>query len=417
MIIVDLHIHSRFSRACSPELNLPNIAEWCGIKGINLVATGDFTHPAWFEEIKDNLIEEGNGLLHLKNGNSEIKFILGTEVSCIYSQGGKTRRVHLCLFFPNLADVEKFNNTLTDRGCNIHSDGRPILGLSSIEVLKIMKSINERSVMIPAHAWTPWFAVFGSKSGFDSLEECFGDLSSEIFAIETGLSSDPAMNWMLSALDKVTLVSSSDAHSLPNLGREANVFNLDIAKASYDDLFLAIKNKDPKIFLNTVEFYPEEGMYHFDGHRDCDVCFAPADTKKNKNICPKCKKPVVVGVLNRVEVLADRAEGFVPSNSIPFVSLVGLDKIICEALGIKSRSSNKVQKKYNELIKKGDNEFNILLNLSYPELAKITLPEIVEGIRRVREKKLSISPGFDGQYGKVTIFSSEERKVFQEKLF
>lgn len=417
MVIADLHIHSKYSRACSPQLTLANIAHWSKIKGVNLVATGDFTHPAWFKEIKANLSENNTGLLNLKNDGTGVKFILGTEVSAIYSQGGKTRRVHLCLFFPNIADVEKFNEELQRRGKNLKSDGRPILGMSAKEILKVMKEINKKSVMIPAHAWTPWFSVFGSKSGFDSLEECFEELTSEIFAIETGLSSDPAMNWRLSQLDRVTLVSNSDAHSLPNIGREANVFDVDISQLTYDELFQTIREKNSKKFLKTIEFYPEEGMYHLDGHRVCGVTLAPKQSAKNKDLCPVCKKPLTIGVLNRVEKLADREEGARPSGAIPYVSLVELDKIIAEALGVRSRTSKAVQKEFDNLIAKGNSELNILMNLSYAELKKITLPEIVEGIRRMRENELKIEPGFDGQYGRVTIFSPEEKKERQSKLF
>lgn len=363
------------------------------------------------------MVEEGNGFLHLQNSDRAVKFILGTEVSCIYSQGGQTRRVHLCLFFPDLNSVKKFNAKLAGAGKNLRSDGRPILGMSAKQVLTIMKEITPRSVMIPAHAWTPWFAVFGSKSGFDSLEECFEELTPEIFAIETGLSSDPAMNWRLSTLDKIALVSNSDAHSLPNLGREANIFALDLQKTNYDELMKTIKEKNPARFLKTIEFYPEEGMYHLDGHRACNSRLTPKETKKNKGLCPVCKKELTVGVLNRVEKLADREEGFTPPNAVPFMSLVELDKIIGEALDIKSRKSTAVQREYANLIKKGDNEFNVLLNLSYAELAKITLPEIVEGIRRVREKKLKIEPGFDGQYGRVSIFSTKEKADRQKSLF
>ncbi len=416
MIIADLHIHSRYSRACSQELTPSNIDEWCRLKGVNLVATGDFTHPAWLQELKDNLVELDNGLLQLKDSDGKIKFVLGTEVSCIYKQGGKTRRVHLCIFLPDFVSVEKFNKELVDRGCNIRSDGRPILGLSAKEVLKILKEVNPRGVMIPAHIWTPWFAVFGSKSGFDSLEECFEELAGEIFAVETGLSSDPAMNWRLSQLDKVTIVSNSDAHSLPNIGREANMFDLDIASVSYDQLFAVIKKKDPKVFLKTIEFYPEEGMYHVDGHRACGVSFAPKETKKNKGVCPVCKKALTIGVLYRVEELADRPEGFVPKDVVPFIHLVGLDKIIAETLGVKSRASTKVQKEYVALLSKGGSEFNILLDLPYSKLNEITSPDIVEGIRRVREGKLTVIPGFDGQYGHVNVFSPEEKKIHQKKL-
>jgi len=428
MLIADLHIHSRYSRACSPELTLENIAKWSAIKGLNLVSTGDFTHPAWFKNIEEKLAEDGSGFLKLKKSlisanpsfgkrGCEPCFILGTEVSCIYSQGGKVRRVHLCLFFPTLAGVRKFNEKLTGAGKNLKSDGRPILGLLAKDVLKIIKEIDERAMMIPAHAWTPWFSVFGSKSGFDSLKECFEELTSEIFAIETGLSSDPAMNWRLSALDKIALVSNSDAHSLPNIGREANVFNLDITKTNYDEFFQTIKNKNPAKFLKTIEFYPEEGMYHYDGHRACGVSFTPRESKKNKGMCPVCKRPLVIGVLNRVEELADREDGFVPDGAVPFVSLVELDKILAEVLGLKSRKSVAVARIFDEMLKKGGSELKILMDLSYEELSEIAEPMVVEGIKRMREKRLKIKPGFDGQYGEVTIFSPEEKKGRQKKLF
>ena len=428
MLIADLHIHSKYSRACSGELTLENIDKWCRIKGVDLVSTGDFTHPAWFKDIEEKLVEDGTGFLRLKeaptspspsSGRRGInpRFILGTEVSCIYSQGGKTRRLHLCLYLPDLKSVKKFNQELVARGCNIRSDGRPILGLSGKEIVKIIKTISSCGVVIPAHAWTPWFSVFGSKSGFDSLEECFEELTSEIFAVETGLSSDPAMNWRLSALDKIALVSNSDAHSLPNLAREANVFDLDVQKTNYDELFKTIKQKNPKRFLKTIEFYPEEGMYHYDGHRACGISWTPQETKKHKNICSVCKKEVTVGVLNRVEELADRPEGFKPAGAVPYTSLVELDKIIAEAVGVKSRKSIAVQREYDKLIKNGGNEFNILLNLDLAELKKITLPEIAEGIRRVRAGEVKLAAGFDGEYGKVSIFTPQEKKDRQKKLF
>ena len=435
MLIADLHIHSKYSRACSGELTLENIDKWCRIKGVDLVSTGDFTHPAWFKDIEEKLVADGTGFLILKeaptspnpsSGRRGVnpRFILGTEVSCIYRQGGhrkggasQTRRLHLCLYLPDLESVRKFNEELTKRGCNIRSDGRPILGLSGKEIVKIIKAISPRGQVIPAHAWTPWFSVFGSKSGFDSLEECFEELTPEIFAIETGLSSDPAMNWRLSALDKIALVSNSDAHSLPNLGREANVFDLDIQKTSYDELFKTIKEKNPRRFLKTLEFYPEEGMYHYDGHRACGISWMPKETKKHKNICSVCKKEVTVGVLNRVEELADRLEGFKPAGAVPYTSLVELDKIIAEAVGVKSRKSLAVGREYDKLIKNGGNEFNILLSLDLAELKKITLLEIVEGIRRVRAGEVKLAAGFDGEYGKVSIFTPQEKKDRQKKLF
>ncbi|MFA5358221.1 MAG: endonuclease Q family protein [Patescibacteria group bacterium] len=420
--IADLHIHSKYSRACSPQLTLENISKYCAIKGVDVVATGDFTHPIWFKEIETKLVEDGSGIYKLRNADDKTRFVLSTEISCIYSKSvpgqkegsKKVRRLHIVVLAPDIDTVRKINETLGKIG-NLRSDGRPILGLDAKRLAQIVFDISPRCMVIPAHAWTPWFAVFGSKSGFDSLQECFEEYTDKIYAIETGLSSDPPMNWRLSALDNVALISNSDAHSLPNIGREANVF--DLPELTYDQICDAIKDKDKKRFLYTIEFYPEEGMYHFDGHRDCAVCLPPSETRKQKGVCPKCKKYLTVGVLSRIEELADRPEGFMPPEAIPYKSLVELDKIIAESLNIKSRQSKGVQSEYDNLVKKGKNEMNVLLNLDYKELEKITSSKIVEGIRRVREGKLIIRPGFDGQYGKIEIFSPAEREEsFQKKL-
>jgi len=422
--ILDLHIHSKYSRACSSQLVLAHIDETCRIKGIDIIATGDFTYPEWFLNIKNELEEINNsGLYKLKEAvDDKLKFLLSTELALIYKdadpshKGGasKVRRIHIVVQAPNIKAVEELNNYL-DKKYNIRADGRPILGMKAPELVKLCLSIHPKFLIYPAHAWTPWFAVFGSKSGFDSLEECFHDQTENIYAIETGLSSDPAMNWRLSALDKITILSNSDAHSLPNLGREANV--MDLEKISYDEIYEAIKNKDLNKLKYTIEFYPEEGMYHFDGHRDCGVRFSPEETKKHKGICPVCKKPLTVGVMNRVNELADRPEGFEPKGAVPFKKLVELDKIIAEALDIKSRQSQQVQAEYNSLIKKGGSEMNVLLDEPLENLEKMTLPIIVEGIKRVREGKLIVEPGFDGQYGVVKIFSPKEKEDKQRKLF
>jgi uncharacterized protein (TIGR00375 family) len=421
-------------------LDLQNIDLWCRKKGINICGTGDFTHPKWLSEIKEKLVEAGNGLLALKNqeekipqppltrgqekipsasfikGGNMVYFILTTEISCIYKQGGKTRRIHLILFAPTIEVVEKINQELEKRGCNLKSDGRPIVGLSAKEVAKIVFAASRDCMVIPAHAWTPWFSVFGSKSGFDTIEECFEELAPQIFAIETGLSSDPAMNWRLSKLDKITLISNSDAHSPENLGREANVLEIVDSKNLYQDIVRILKEKDNKQFLYTIEFFPEEGKYHFDGHATCKISLSPEETKKNKGICPTCRKPLVIGVLNRVEELADRPEGEQPANLIPYKSLVPLREIIAEAMD-QGRATKRVVAEYDKLIARGESEFNILLNLDYEDLKKITLSEIVEGIKRVREGKLIIAPGYDGVYGTVKIFSEQEKKKNrQERL-
>jgi uncharacterized protein (TIGR00375 family) len=420
--VADLHIHSKYSRACSPRLVPETIVEWCRKKGVDIVACADFTHPKWFLELKNKLRLAKNGLYELvddkEQGTRPVYFFISTEVSCIYSKGGKVRRLHLIIFAPSLEVAGKINEKLGTLG-KLASDGRPILGLDAKELLKIVLDVDPRCMVIPAHAWTPWFAVFGSKSGFDSLEECFEELAPEIFAVETGLSSDPPMNWRLSKLDSVVLVSHSDAHSPENIGREADVFEIEeTAPNFYEEICRIIKEKDQKKFLRTIEFYPEEGMYHFDGHRDCKVRLSPEETKKHKGICPKCGRPVTVGVMNRVEELADRAAGEKPKNFISYKSLVGLDDVIAEATGIFGRKTKTVTNEYYSLIEHGKSEFNVLLNLDYNDLLKITLPEVVEGIRRNREGKVFIEPGYDGVYGTVRLFNDKEKKqIKQESLF
>ena len=436
--ILDLHIHSKYSRACSPLLTLENIEAACRVKGVDIIATGDFTFPEWFSEIKNKLVEtaSGSGLYKLKTAKDDkIKFILSTEVALIYKDGGKARRIHLVIQAPNLSAAEELNSKL-DKNYNIRSDGRPILGMSAPKLMKLCLEIDQKFLIYPAHAWTPWFSVFGSKSGFDKMEDCFHEFAKDVYALETGLSSDPEMNWRLSASDPLTILSSSDAHSLPNIARETNVFEME--NITYGEIYDIIKNKiifkeadvihtlskndraaKNKIGVRyTIEFYPEEGMYHYDGHREHNVSFTPEQTKKLKGICPVCKKPLTVGVLSRVEELADRPLGSRPEGAAPFKKLVELDKIIAEALDIKSRSSNKVQMEYNSLIKQGNNELNILLNISLNDLNKMTSPAIAEGVKRVRSGELIIKPGFDGQYGEVKIFDEKEkRKNNQKTLF
>jgi len=404
--VLDLHIHSRYSRACSPQLTLENIAAACRLKGVDIIATGDFTYPAWFTGINQELEETftGSGLYVLKTaGADRIKFILSTEVALIYKDKDKVRRIHLVIHAPSLSAAAALNKEL-DKSFNIRSDGRPILGISAPAFVKLVLKIDARFLIYPAHIWTPWFSVFGSKSGFNTLEECFQDQTKYIYAYETGLSSDPAMNWRLSALDELTCLSNSDAHSPGNIAREANVMEIS-EPLSYQKIYDNIKNRQG--LEMTLEFYPEEGMYHFDGHRVCNFSCEPAVSRQNKNICPKCHKPLVIGVLNRVEELADREAGFRPQNAVPFKKLVELDKIIAEALGVKSRSSLAVQKEYRRMIKNFGNELFILLDL---DLKKITGVDsrIIEGLRRVRTGELLISPGFDGEYGRINIFSESD---------
>ncbi|MCX6798017.1 MAG: endonuclease Q family protein [Candidatus Falkowbacteria bacterium] len=415
--ILDLHLHSRYSRACSPQLTLANLDRVGRAKGVDIIATGDFTYPDWFSSIETELeeINTGVGLYKLKNSDGKIKFILSTEVALIYKDNERVRRIHLVIHAPNRAAVKKLN-TYLDAHYNIRSDGRPILGIKAPELVKLCLSIDPKFLIYPAHIWTPWFSVFGSKSGFDTLEECFKEQTKNIYAYETGLSSDPVMNWRLSALDNLTCLSNSDAHSLDNIGREANIFEL--KEISYPEIYRVIKEKDLAALKGTIEFYPEEGMYHFDGHRDCNFSCLPELSRKNKNICPICKKPLVIGVLNRVEELADRPEGFTPVGAVGFKKLVELDKIIAEVLGIKSRKSKNVQLEYNQLIKQFGSELSILLDLdlSLTGLEEKIDSRILEGIKRVREGRLIIKPGFDGRYGEVKIFSTPEESKRQQSL-
>ncbi len=418
-IIADLHIHSRFSRACSPKLNLNSLEKWADIKGINLITTADFTHPKWIKECEEKLESCGNGLYKIKGSKKQVFFIFTTEISFIYKKGDKTRRVHEVVLAPGLEEVKKLNKELKKRDFNLSSDGRPILGMSDRDFLELIKNIDERFEIIPAHIWTPWYALFGSKSGFDSIEECFEDMSEHIFALETGLSSDPLMNWRLSNLDKYTLVSNSDSHSLKNIGREANVLEVDENKLSYDEIIDILKKGDKKRFLYTVEFYPEEGRYHMDGHRKCNVCFSPKKTIKEKGVCPECGKKLTVGVSHRVNGLADRDLGFKPKSAHGFKKLIQLDKIIAESVGLKTRDAKTVMKIYWDMIENIGSEFDILLDTPLNKIKNnVQYKRIVEAIKRVRNGNLLVRPGYDGKYGEVKIFKDNEKiKSNQKKLF
>ncbi|MDP3727434.1 MAG: endonuclease Q family protein [bacterium] len=429
-IIADLHIHSPYARAVSKEMTLENLDRWAALKGITVMGTGDFTHPKWMAEIKAKLEPAEEGLYILKsqipstksqtnskaqNPNSKTRFLLTVEISSISKKGGNVRRIHNLIFAPSVETAEKINAKLGWLG-NLKSDGRPILGLDSEELAKIVFDIDDQAVLIPAHAWTPWFSVFGSMSGFDSIEECFGTMAPHIFAIETGLSSDPAMNWRLSALDSIALISNSDSHSLQRIGREANVFDTEL---SYGGIMAAIRSHDPKRFLFTVEFFPEEGKYHYDGHSAHRVRMNPEETRAANGKCPTCGRPVTVGVMSRVEKLADRPPGERPANAIPFKSMVPLDEIIGEAFGM-GVSSKKVKEEYQRLIAALDSEFRVLLEAPASDLKSATRPEIAEGIARVRDGRLKIEPGYDGEYGTVKIFDEADRKNFgaaQKALF
>ncbi len=407
--ILDLHIHSKYSRACSKHLELENIAKTCEIRGIDIVATGDFTHPAWFASIKKELEEDTPGIYKLKNGSSKTRFIIGTEVASIKKHKDKTRRVHLLLFSPSIEVAEKFNQKLADGGFNISSDGRPILGMPCKQILELMIETDERMVMIPAHAWTPWFGILGSKGGYDSLEEAFDELTPKIPAIETGLSSDPIMNWQVSSLDNITLISNSDAHSPQKLGREANVMQFENEKEiTYDEIMRIIREGDKNKFLYTIEFYPEEGKYHIDGHRVCKFSCDPKETKKHKGICPVCKKPLVIGVMNRVDELSDRSEEEAKRfGRVPYKSLVPLPEIISDVVQ-KGVATKTVKVVYDSLIEKLGSEFHILLNVSLEEIEKASSKQIAEAIDRVRKGKIYVKPGFDGEFGIVKVFEDGE---------
>ena len=410
--ITDLHIHSKHSRATSPKMDLEHLDKEAQIKGIQVLGTGDFTHPSWFKELKSKLHSVAEGIYQVKKSKYLTNFILTSELSCIYTKNGRCRRIHLVFLAPSLEIVGKINKTL-DKRFNIRSDGRPILGVDAEELTKIIFDISPKCFLICAHIWTPWFSLFGAKSGFDTVEECFGKMSSNVHAMETGLSSDPAMNWRLSALDKYTLLSNSDAHSPRNLGREANVFNL--KKLTYSNLTNAIKTK--KGLEYTIEFYPEEGKYHLDGHRACDVKMTPQESVKNKNTCPKCHRPLTIGVLHRINELADRPVGFVPPKAIPFKSIIPLPELISEIKGVGPKSKT-VQKEYDSLISKGKNEFNILLHLSQKELEKISSPELALSIIKMRKGEIIKEEGYDGVYGRIRVTGLKNKKTFpQKKLF
>ncbi|OGH84878.1 MAG: hypothetical protein A2493_01295 [Candidatus Magasanikbacteria bacterium RIFOXYC12_FULL_33_11] len=408
--ILDLHIHSKYSRACSKDLELPKIAKVCEIKGIDIVVTSDFTHPKWFQHIKDWLVEDTEGIYKLKDNFSKTKFIIGTEVASIKKHKGKTRRIHLLIFAPSLEVAEKFNKTLDAQGFNLKSDGRPILGLTSKQILELMLETDERMMMIPAHVWTPWFGIFGSKGGYDTLEEAFEELTPYVRAVETGLSSDPIMNWGISSLDNITLISNSDAHSNAKLGREANIFDFDSEKdITYGEIKRIIDTGDRKKFISTIEFFPEEGKYHYDGHALCNFSCAPEETKKYKGLCPKCHKKLIIGVESRVYELADRnlkqAEAF-GKNKIPYKSIVPLSEILADVFSC-GVNTKRVAETYNILLQNFPNEFFILLEADLKKISEVAGEDISKAISRMRSGNIFVKPGYDGVFGVV--------KVFQDK--
>ncbi|MDZ7261973.1 MAG: endonuclease Q family protein, partial [candidate division KSB1 bacterium] len=424
IITADLHIHSYLSRATSSQLNLEHLNQWAQIKGLQVVATGDFTHPKWLAELKQKLEPAEEGLYRLKDEfaaqtqrevfgacRGEVRFMLSTEISNIYKKKGQVRKIHNVVFVPDFESAEKLQEALAKIG-NLAADGRPILGLDSRALLELVLEVHPQAFLVPAHIWTPWFSILGSQSGFDSIEECFDDLTPHIFALETGLSSDPAMNWRLSHLDRFALISNSDAHSPAKLAREANVFNTEL---SYPAILEALKTKNPERFLGTIEFFPEEGKYHYDGHRKCGTRMAPRETLAYNGLCPVCGRPVTVGVMHRVESLADRKEGEKPPGALPFRSLIPLPEIIAEVqdVGVTAKSVDKV---FSTLLSKLGPELEILQHVPLEEIEHLGGPILSEAIRRVREGKVQIAAGYDGEYGSIRLFNPEERKKFLSQM-
>ena len=406
-MIADLHIHSRFSMATSKEGTPENLDFWARKKGISLIGTGDFTHPVWREELKERLVSEGNGLYRLRDEyvkeesrkfpGEGTRFVVSGEISSIYKKNGKTRKVHNVILLPGLEAADAMAQRLEKIG-NIHSDGRPILGLDSHDLLEMMLDVCPEGILIPAHIWTPHFSVLGAKSGFDSVEECFEELAPYIHALETGLSSDTAMNWRISKLDRYQLVSNSDAHSPSKLGREANLLDID---CSYEGLYRAIQTGEG--LEGTVEFFPEEGKYHFDGHRKCGVSLSPVEAERLGGICPVCGKKLTMGVDHRVEQLADRAEGFVKKDGKKYESLVPLPEVISTCMGY-SAASKKVQGCFEQMIQTLGTEFDILRNVPSEDIKSCAGERIAEGIENVRTGNVKRIPGYDGEYGKIELF-------------
>ena len=423
----DFHIHSRFSRATSKTLDFEKLYIAAQLKGITVVGTGDFTHPKWFAEIEKKLEPAEPGLFRLKKEiaqycdevvplacHQKVRFILVTEISCIYKKNDKTRKNHNLIFLPDLHAVERFNSTL-DKVGNIQSDGRPILGLDAKDLLDILLNTDDNGFLVPAHIWTPWFSVLGSKSGFDTIDECFEDLTPHIYAVETGLSSDPPMNWRVSSLDRFTLISNSDAHSPNKLGREANLFNTDL---SYFSIHSSIRSGNPDDFIGTVEFFPEEGKYHLDGHRKCNIRMQPKETLDHQGNCPECGKPLTLGVLYRVEALSDRPENYQPVNRPSYTNLVPLNEVLSEILGF-GPATKRVKNTYRSLLERFGSEFNILLRINDSELEENGIPLLGEAIKRMRQGQISLSPGYDGLFGSIKLFEPGEREKLmgQSSLF
>jgi len=410
-IVGDFHLHSKYARATSSQMDIENLAKYAKVKGLDILGTGDFTHPEQLKDLKAKLEPIEDTGLYTYNGT---KFMLTTEMAVFYFQDNKSRRIHHIVHVPSLDIVDQIIDVLTKRGGNTGIDGRMMIKMSSPELVELLLNISKDVEVVPAHLWTPFFGCLGSKTGFDSVKDCYLDQTKHIHAVETGLSSDPSMNWRLSQLDDFALMSNSDSHSpWPwRLGREANVF--DLKKITYWELWDAVRKKDNKRFLYTIEVDPNYGKYHFDGHRDCNVLLSPQESKKLGNICPKCGKQLTIGVLQRVEELADRPEGFVPKNAIQFKSLLPLYEIISTVLEIKQIYSQKVSAEQDKLIEAFGNELNVLLNANREEMLKHTSEGIADAVIAVREGRIWYIPGYDGVYG-IPVFSEQEYKRLREQ--
>lgn len=424
--IADLHVHSKFSMAAAKNFDLEHLYIGSQLKGIGLIATGDFTHPAWFAEIQEKLVPAEPGLFRLKDNISKqcnkhipvscqnkVRFILETEISSIYKKNGKTRKNHNLVYMPDIETAARFNGKLDALG-NIKSDGRPILGLDAKNLLEIMLESSDKSFLIPAHIWTPWFSVLGSKSGFDSIEECFEDLSSEIFALETGLSSDIPMNCRISSLDSRTLISNSDAHSPFFIGRNANIFNTELC---FSGIKSALNKKDinhDKTWLGTLDLYPEEGKYHMDGHRKCNICLHPCQSIANNSLCPVCSRPLTLGVLHRVEALADRAPGDRPEKIPHFQYIIPLAEILSEIFN-KGPKTKTVQRQYDLAVEKLGPELDILINTPLEKIADTGIFLLDKAVKRMRNKEIHISPGYDGIFGRIKVFNPGEINIIKQQ--
>ena len=404
-IIADLHIHSRFSRATSEKMNITEIARFAQIKGLNLVGTGDLTHPKWLEELNSALIADSDANLYkpAKNPASPVRFMITGEVSTIFTFENTVRKIHHVILTPSLETAAQINNRLAKYG-NLSSDGRPQLSVSAPQLVEEVIQVSKDNMVIPAHAWTPWFSLFGAFSGFNRMEDCYQDMTKHIAALETGLSSDPPMNWRLSALDKYTLVSNSDSHSSwPwRIGREANVFELE--KPSYHEVVDTIRQKDPKRFRFTIETNPAYGKYHWTGHRNCKISLSPQEAIKYGNVCPICRRKLTKGVEQRVEELADRPADYRPENTIGYMHLLPLSEIIATVLGVAYPSVQKVWENYNKLIEKFGDEYTVLIDASQEDMGTIVEPRIADAVVKVREEKVKVIPGYDGVYGQLDLF-------------